>query len=152
MQNLVKPAGGSHFRPLRMLCVVVAASALTLAALASVARANPTNAPGSFVVNNPGLVTYINVTGLGFWNAQCLPASGTGTAGEIGATICTGYGPPLYIDPNAPTRTTVTGVTCSFQAYSPGGGGPVISYTEHGTVVYVGGTITAYCPPGDYPA
>jgi hypothetical protein len=148
MRNLLKPAGRSHLR-LLALCVLVVSTALTLG-LASVARANPTNAPGSFVVNNPGLVTYINVTGLGTWNALCLPASGTGTAGETGATICTSYGPALYLDPNAPERMTVTGVTCSFQAYSPGGGGPVISYSEHGTVVYLGETVTAYCPPGDY--
>jgi hypothetical protein len=146
MRNLLKPAGRSHLR-LLALCVLVVSTALTLG-LASVARANPTNAPGSFVVNNPGLVTYINVTGLGTWNALCLPASGTGTAGEIGATICTSYGPPLYLDPNAPERMTVTGVTCSFQAYDPGGGGPIISYSEHGTVLYLGGTVTAYCPRG----
>jgi hypothetical protein len=147
MQNLVKPAGCSHFRPLRMLCAVVVASALTLG-LARVARANPTTAPGSFVVNNPGLVTYINVTGLGTWNALCLPASGSGTAGEIGAAICTSVGPPLYLDPSAPARMTVTGVTCSFQAFDPGGGGAVISYSEHGTVLYLDGTVTAYCPRG----
>jgi hypothetical protein len=149
MRHLLKPAGRSHLR-LPVLCVLVVSTALTLG-LASVARANPTTAPGSFVVNNPGLVTYINVTGLGTWNAQCLPASGTGTAGEIGATMCVSYGLPLYLDPNAPERMTVTGVTCSFQAFSPGGGGPVISYSEHGTVLYLGGTVTAHCPPGDYP-
>lgn len=150
MQSLVKPAGRSHLRSLRVIYVAVVSSALALG-MATVARANPTTAPGSFVVNNPGLVTYINVTGLGLWNAQCFSASGAGTPGELGATICTGYGPPLYLDPNAPERMTVTGVTCSFQAFSPGGGGPIISYTEHGTIVYLGGTVTAYCPPGDYP-
>ena len=47
---------------------------------------------------------------------------------------------------------TVTGVTCSFQAFSPGGGGPVISYSEHGTVLYLDGTVTAHCPQGITPA
>jgi hypothetical protein len=148
MRKIFKRAGRSQLR-LPVLCVLAVSTALTLG-LPSVAWANPTSAPGSFVVNNPGLVTYINVTGLGTWNAQCFPASGTGTAGEIGATICTGYGPPLFLDPNAPERMTVTGVTCSFQAYDPGGGGPIISYSEHGTVVYLDGNVTAYCPPGNY--
>jgi hypothetical protein len=146
MRKLLKPAGRSHLR-LSVFCVLVVSTALTLG-LASIAQANPTTAPGSFVVNNPGLVAYINVTGLGTWNALCLPASGSGTAGEIGATICTSIGPPLYLDPNAPERMAVTGVTCSFQAYDPGGGGAVISSSEHGTVLYLGGTVTAHCPRG----
>ena len=111
------------------------------------AQAQGNQVPGSFVVNNPGLITWINVGDLGTWDAHCEPAAGMqfGTPGSIGATICTGVN-QLFLILNPPEHEVVTHVSCSFQAFSPGGDGPVIASTENGVIKYSRGEVTAICP------
>lgn len=126
--------------------VVVAAAVLVLG-LPSETQAQRNEAPGSFVVNNPGLISMINVTDLGAWDAHCEPAAGLefGVPGSIGATICTGVD-QLFLIPDPPDHEVVTHVSCSFQAFSPGGDGPVIASTENGVVTYSRGAVRVICP------
>jgi hypothetical protein len=128
------------------IVLLVAAGVLVLG-LPSQTQAQRNQAPGSFVVNNPGFVSWINVTDLGTWDAHCEPAAGLafGIPGSIGATICTGVD-QLFLIPNPPDHEVVTHVSCSFQAFSPGGDGPVIASTENGTVTYSRGAVRAICP------
>ena len=128
------------------IVLLVAAGVLVLG-LPSETQAQRNEAPGSFVVNNPGLISWINVTDLGTWDAHCEPAAGLefGVPGSIGATICTGVH-QLYLIPDPPEHKVVTHVSCSFQAFSPGGGGPVIASTENGVVTYSRGEVRAVCP------
>jgi hypothetical protein len=128
------------------ILLLVAAVVLVLA-LPSETQAKRDGVPGSFVVNNPGLISMINVTDLGTWDAHCEPAAGPefGVPGSIGATICTGVA-QLFLIPNPPDHAVVTHVSCSFQAFSPGGDGPVIASTENGVVTYSRGDVRVICP------
>jgi hypothetical protein len=128
------------------IALLVAAGVLALS-FAGETQAQPNEAPGSFVVNNPGFISWINVTDLGTWDAHCEPAAGLefGLPGSIGATICTGVA-QLFLIQDPPEHMVVTHVSCSFQAFSPGGDGPVIASTENGVVTYSGGEVRAICP------
>ena len=136
----------ARIRVLHGIALLGAAGVLLLG-LPSETQAQGTEAPGSFVVNNPGLITWINVSDLGTWDARCEPAAGLefGTPGSIGATICTGVN-QLFLIPDPPEHEVVTHVSCSFQAFAPGGDGPVIASTENGVIKYSRGEVTAICP------
>jgi hypothetical protein len=139
-------ASMTRVRPTHAFVLLCAAGILVLG-LAGETQAESSGASESFVVNNPGLVSLINVSGLGTWDARCEPSPGLefGFPGSIGATFCTGVN-QLYLIPDPPEHEVVTHVSCSFQAYSPGGGGPVIASTENGVVMYSAGEVTAICP------
>ena len=105
---------------------------------------------------DPGFFTWITISDVGMWTGTCLPTSwrsGTaGLPGSVGATVCHSEDSPLnVIAPDAPTWLVVTGVTCFFHDHSTGGAGPLLSYTEHGTLILSGGQVTAYCPAGRIP-
>jgi hypothetical protein len=139
-------ASMTRVRPTHGIVLLCAAGILVLG-LAGQTQAEPSATPGSFVVNNPGLISWINVSDLGTWDAHCEPSAGLefGLPGSIGATVCTGVN-QLYLIPDPPQHEVVTHVSCSFQAYAPGGDGPVIASTENGVVRYSAGEVTAICP------
>jgi hypothetical protein len=139
-------ASMTRVRPTHAFVLLCAAGILVLG-LAGETQANSDDAFGSFVVNNPGLISLINVNGLGTWDAHCEPAAGLefGFPGSIGATFCTGIN-QLYLIPDPPLHEVVTHVSCSLQAFAPGGDGPVIASTENGVVTYSEGEVTVVCP------